>query len=419
MIFSNNTTSLGSMDIPMAEGYDSTIGGALALVESARNDMKMFTAMLDVDAREISMRESAYVNEAEIAALNEAAISGIFTKIKELLTKLVAKIKAIFHTFMSKINSLFLTDKQMVNKYGKEVVRKTNLDKMEVKWAKLNGHGSPLKTKLSIEATCTDFDKHIKECGKGATDDKKDSTERIEEYLKKVDSSFNDKSSFAEDYNDYWFDDVDTMELKDTDASSGRGLVTYLQDCSKEIRKREQDIRKINNNIDKAVKEIDKKANDLAKKSVGDDDEDGKKYTDESLSTAQKEANTLFEWAKAFQDATLMVLNGNITAVKKEYKQYKAAFMKAIAANDKKLEESAIYLDAVAEAAEQEVTDVLDKALSKEEISRLVSAASKNVADEGVSDDYDKLVYDNNQYVGRDAYAKAANESALFSEPLY
>ena len=41
MIFNSNTTSLGST-IPMAEGYDGSIGCAKALIESAQNDYAMF-----------------------------------------------------------------------------------------------------------------------------------------------------------------------------------------------------------------------------------------------------------------------------------------------------------------------------------------------------------------------------------------
>ena len=77
--------------------------------------------------------------------------------------------------------------------------------------------------------------------------------------------------------------------------------------------------------------------------------------------------------------------------------------MKAIAANDKKLEESALYLDAVAEAACQEVEDVISGALSTEELSKICNA-SKNVKDADVSDDPDKLTYGPNYYTRNGSY---------------
>ena len=119
MIFNTNTTSLGS-SIPMAEGYDGSIGCAKALVESARNDYAMFRAMLDV-------------NESEVYALSEATVGGIWSKIKELIQKLIAKIKSIFANFLAKFKSLYASDKKLIKDYGTKVIRK-RLDKMEIKW---------------------------------------------------------------------------------------------------------------------------------------------------------------------------------------------------------------------------------------------------------------------------------------------
>ena len=55
------------------------------------------------------------------------------------------------------------------------------------------------------------------------------------------------------------------------------------------------------------------------------------------------------------------------------------------------------YIDMVAEAACQEVEDVIQGAISDEELSK-ICAASKNVKDADVSDDYSKLTY------GQDCY---------------
>jgi hypothetical protein len=157
MIFNNNTTSLGG-NIPMAEGYDCSYGTALALVESARNDYAMFRAMLNVESRELQIRnESAgYVTEGEIMALTEATLGGIWNKIKELFSKLIAKIKAIFHTFLSKIDSLYKTDSQMVKKYKTEILRKGSIGNLEVKWRKVKE--SPLKTIQGDKLTIGDTD---------------------------------------------------------------------------------------------------------------------------------------------------------------------------------------------------------------------------------------------------------------------
>ena len=105
MIFDNNSTALGTMSLPVMEGYDADTGAARALIESARNDYAMFKAMLSVDSREcqIQQESSNYVVEGEITSLAEAAGAGIWQKIKDLFIKLGQKIKSIFTNFIARI----------------------------------------------------------------------------------------------------------------------------------------------------------------------------------------------------------------------------------------------------------------------------------------------------------------------------
>ena len=96
MIFDNNSTALGSIDIPVVEGYDCSTGAARALIESARNDYAMFNAMLKVDFREAHIERAGadnYVTEGELTSLTEATANGIWQKIKDLFKSLIAKIK--------------------------------------------------------------------------------------------------------------------------------------------------------------------------------------------------------------------------------------------------------------------------------------------------------------------------------------
>ena len=143
MIFNNNSTALGAMDIPVAEGYDFQTGTAMALIESARNDYAMFKAMLAVDSKECQIqRESAniegYVTEGEITSLAEAAAGGIWSKIVALFKKLIAKVKAIFNNFIARITGLFAKDATLVKKYKKQILAKGSaIDNMEVKFAKV------------------------------------------------------------------------------------------------------------------------------------------------------------------------------------------------------------------------------------------------------------------------------------------
>ena len=100
MIFDNNTTALGSsLDIPMAEGYDCSYGCAKALLDLAENDYAMFREMLNVEARDLQLQKTGYVQE-EVVALQEATIGGIWSKIKELFTKLIGKINEKGYTIV-------------------------------------------------------------------------------------------------------------------------------------------------------------------------------------------------------------------------------------------------------------------------------------------------------------------------------
>lgn len=440
MIFNNNTTSLSS-NIAMAEGYDGSCGAALALIESARNDYAMFRAMLDVDAREFQIqRESAgYVNEGELMALAESAGSGILNKIKELFKKLMAKIKAIFHTFISKIDSLYKSDKQMVKKYGKEINRKTNIGNLEVKWTKYDSNyiTDALKVK--------DYD--IQEDALKLWKEESDERELI--YAKPI--GVTDMDSFESDLDDKYADGGEESTEQIKDIGGMVSIMRFLDSYDKDLRnlnKKCNDFIKIAN---KVVKEVDKDAGKASKAIVNkndntmtgrfigvendpDNSKSGKKVNISDLGAdvvdedGIKEYNHAYEMAVAYQNVVLRATRWVLDTNKKQYKQNKAAFMKAIAANNKKLEESAVYLDAVAEAAEEEVENVISGALSKEELSKICNA-SLNVKDADVSDDPDRLTYGPDSYTDNLSYVRtdgsidteinSKSESAFFGQLLY
>lgn len=364
MIFNGNTTALNASTIPMAEGYDCSFGVSLALVESARNDLAVFRALVQADYKEMAIcKESTGVmQEGEIATLHEAVGGGIFKKIADLFRKLVAKIKSIFHNFMSKINGLTMKDKDLVKKYQGELARKRNLDKLEVKWRKVKGKIPEIGS--------------FKE-GEGWTED---SWDRVKYYLKKDVESV---SEYAKETIDDVLEDEDTVTLGS--VGGWRAAANFISDYAKEIKDFKSTVEKKTKELEKLVKDYDKKAGEAAKASVAD--KDNKEKADKV-----ETANKAYEMAQAYQTAALAYMQVSQQANTIVYKQNKAAFMKAVAANEKKLEESAVLLDAIAESAEQEVDDVINSALSKEELSDFC-AASKDVKDADVSDDPDKLTY--------------------------
>jgi hypothetical protein len=398
MIFSNNSTALGAGSIPMAEGYDCSFGPALALVEGARNDYAMFRAMLNVESRELQIRnESAgYVTEGEIAALAEAAGAGIWTKIKELFSKLVAKIKAIFHNFMAKLNSLTKSNKEMVKKYEKEILRKTNIGNLEVKWRKVKN--SP------IEHISSGLTVDFKEIQDDAANWKEEADERFKFF------AGSEPSEYENDMMEDFFDDEETLQIKEINGNI-RGICNYLSTFDKNKSNVTKFVNTITSSLTKLVNEANKAADQKAKDKASDDE--------------IKTANHVYDMAVAYQDWMLKMCSVTMNAIKIEYKQNKAAFMKAIAANDKKLEESAVLLNAIAEEAEQEVEDVISGSIDDVDLTN-TNNASTNVLDPGVSSDPDELVYaDDPDYTEADTAGtvdtnvNSREESAFFGKMLY
>ena len=408
MIFSGNTTALGASTIPMAEGYDCSYGTSLALVEAARNDLAVFQALVKADYQEMAIckESTGVVQEGEISALHEAVGGGIFKKIAELFKKLVAKVKAIFHNFMAKINGLTMKDKELVKKYQTELGRKRNLDKLEVKWRKLKGGNDSAADIFDITGNF-----------KGAEGWDEDSTERFKFYAKEFYNSDAESADevIKEAFEEY-LEDEDTVELKE--IGGWRALANFLTNYSKTSNEMQKKINKATTALEKLVKEYDKKANEAVKASVTDKENEDKAN---DVTNANKE----YDMAQAYQSVLLAGYSATTQILTISYKQNKAAFMKAVAASEKSLEEST-YVDAVAEAAEQEVEDVINGALSKEELSDF-TIASKDVKDADVSDDPDKLTYGPDCYTshpevwkGTDGtIGKGVDESAYFGALLW
>lgn len=419
MIFDANRTSLGS-SIPMAEGYDGTVGVAQALIESARNDYAMFRAMLDADARELSLRKSGYVAESEILALQEATGGSIWKKIAELFNKLIAKIKGIFANFLAKFRGLYMKDKELVKKYADQIMRKSNIGKMEIKWRKTtNGITKKVITELipdtevnGLEAltNISTWDEDIDKRWRSVTKNHKfigkecDDASDVKEVLEKK----------------VWADDSpDTYEFKDIFSGGARELIATFDGFSKLISDYEKSVKKTTSELDKKVKEYNKLANEAAKTYRETDNDENKEASDKASKT--------YDMAVVVNDVLLIVYNFYLDAGKELYKQTKAVFMKAVTVNNDKLAESSIYAQAVAEAAEQEVEDVISGALDADgrEMLASTSIASQDLnPGDGYELGYDPSNYSDNFVTPdkagyKDATTVGTEESSIFSSLLY
>ena len=399
MIFDSNMTALSASTVPMAEGYDCSYGAALALVESARNDLAVFRAMLNVDAKETAIRREngGYMTEAQYSIICESALTGIWTKIKEFFSKLIAKVKAIFHTLISKLDAIFKSNKELVKKYKEEVRRKSNIGKLEVKWRKIN------EGKVGeLAQAFPNFE--------GSAGWAEEQSDRNKKYMNNEDNV----SDYKEHLMNKVFEDEEPDTYKIEEIGGIGKIISDLEDSDKNLRDLNKYIRDTTKTLEKIVNDADKEAKNAAKEKPGDDDK-------------IKETNKVYDMALVYQSAGLAGLD-----VLKEFntirvKQLKAAFVKAIGANNSKLESSYVYLDALAEAAEQEVEDVINTAISSDgsELSEL-NNASRNVLDGGASDDPDRLVYGEDPDYERDKVDgtirtdySSREESAFFAAPLY
>lgn len=418
MIFDANTTSLGS-SIPMAEGYDGAVGVAQALIESARNDYAMFRAMLNADARELSLRKSGYVAESEILALQEATSGSIWKKIADLFNKLIAKIKGIFANFLAKFRGLYMKDKQLVKTYGDQIIRKSNIGKMEIKWRKTKTNIKDLITKLDPSA-------QVDSLVGSVTVDKwnEDTDERWKKVTQandEIGKECSDAAEVKEALEDkIWEDDSpDKYDFKDIFTGGARELVVAFDGFGKLISDYEKSVKKTTSELDKKVKEYNKLANEAAKK-YREDKEDEKKE-------ASDRANREYDMAVVVNNVMLTVYDFYIEAAKEIYKQTKAVFMKAVTVNNDKLAESSIYAQAVAEAAEQEVEDVISGALDADgrEMLASTSIASQDLnPGDGYELGYDPSNYSDNIVTPdkagyKDATTVGTEESSIFSSLLY
>ena len=383
MIFDNNSTALGAMNIPVAEGYDFQTGTARALIESARNDYAMFKAMLSVDSREcqIQQESAGYVMEGEITSLAEAAVGGIWQKIVDLFKKLIAKIKSIFSNFIARITGLVAKDKTLVKKYRKQILSKGSaIDKMEVKFAEVKV--DPLD---AIAKYTKDMVPDLQGVLKYYKEEKEDMVKEIYNDIMGIDADNN--SDFAEELHDYYFKEEDTDELKSFKLT-GPTLVNWMDNYGTKKKNIDRALHQIEQAVNRLVKDADKNVSTKAKAVDSEKPE---------TTTEMDDANHTYQAAIVLQECVQWAIKCSLNEIAFDYKQHKAAFMKAVTVNEKKLKENAEYYDAVAEAAAQEVDDVINGAISKEELSQF-NAASKNILDGDASDDpyaneYDKCSY--------------------------
>ena len=424
MIFESNTTMLGTLNIPMAEGYDCSTGVAQALIESAQNDMAMFRAMLEVDQREIMINKQTdgFVNESELLSLQEAAGKGIWQKIKDLFATLISKLKSIWSNFVAKLRGLYAKDATLVKKYKSQVLSKRNLDKMECKYAKLKSGKSIDSLFDGKDIPGTQSIDKVKTLYNADADTMRKNVYR-EVYSAAGDAE--DNKEFETKYHESFFDDAETGKFGESGYSM-INIINYLESYNKNVSKLQSTFNKEESNLKNLVKDAEK---NMSKEASGTKGDDGKTTVND---TALSDATSTYHAAQKYQEVYLLYNRCRINAITYLHKMLKAIFMKAVTVNDDKLNESTIYADAIAEAAATEVETVIKGAIASEEFSKF-NNASKNVKDGEVTDDYNALTYGPDCYTPSkscvptsgtvdskiDRKIGGKSEAAYFGSPLF
>lgn len=383
-VYSGNRTCLGSYDeseIVANENYFGEAGAMQIIAESVINDFAMFEAVISNDFQEVALGESY----AEIELLQEASISGMFDKIKELAKKAWEKIKGLFKTFITKITVLMTRDnKSLVKKYQKEIYRK-DLSKLKFKWEKPTGKS--IGSRLNADSLIT-----IIETAKNSGS--------IEDLEKKVnDSDFIDKvlsdltelknpsqSDFYKDVHEYMYEDEDEVEGMTSAVLSQ--IIETLTNSSKTLKAVKKTESNVNTFFNKLLSNIDKVRNEIAKDmptkekdnyagfgtvttKFGDEEKDfdiakTTRYATHkggSVSTVgemNKRANIIYDLVNKYQQGATLVCNAEMKETKFGIAQARRLFGKAAAFNPKSVKESYIIEEAFADALDYEFDSFME-----------------------------------------------------------
>jgi hypothetical protein len=279
-IYSNTRyDNLGDYNVDVAanESYNCVTGCAMALIEGYQNDFALFESAIHSD-----MAEIAAVNEG-YEVINEGA-KEIWSKLKEIFTKLLAKIKGIFKSFIAKISGVFADSAALHKKYGPVISKNSNWKNFKAKVRPFKGSGADVVGYINDKGTYKYRDCYwFNQTTGGKVGDinvsdivKKDSDiDQDDIYSAVVSASLSDDlknainggdiNDIGKEFMDIVFDDE---EVKD-DWSSGEILHSYIGDLLKDATKNEEKIKKCNANmestIEKIIKQINKEAENVSK----------------------------------------------------------------------------------------------------------------------------------------------------------
>ena len=386
-----NHFNLGGLpEVEMNEAYTTGVDMAIALVECKQNEFAVLQAGIKQD-----MCAAVCEDLEERETLNEATVSELGAKIKEILKKLLEKIKSIFHAFMAKVNSFFIDGEEMFKKYSGEIAKKNFSDfKLKVREFKRDKFNDLIKTTLDTTVTI-EYD-NVSSLTDEELNELMENDKLAEVAIEavftdaacKAMSIDDDLGNLEKEVEDYCFED---SEKKD-DWSSATiisanwigGLLTtkkFIEDIEKTNKSVETKIAKLLNDIDKDLRKVagtvgkDNSSYNVATRTITIKGGDGSK-ADYSVGKADTKASvaannrdktkinkvrsiTLIQaHVSKYQTVQIKAQNARLSCAKKAMAQAKKIFAAAVAYNPKK--ENYDFYTAVAESEEFDAAMALE-----------------------------------------------------------
>lgn len=369
-------------EVPVAKNFNGAYGLAEAMLESAKSEMAMFEAMLKVDAMEIKLNEQiTTLKEAEAIGgstplaiedkqaakeeLQKGTAAKVIEAIKKAIDWLIGKLKAAATAIYKKFTELIDRDGKMIKKHASALMHNADVvNKVEIKWAKVN------KSVFSSNAIMSKEDFSYS----GAVSQYKEDASARKEYYGLV-----EPKTYIDD------------EATDTTIGAAGGIqmmLHYVANGKKEIA-----------NFVKKIDELSKKLKAEAKSIKAD------------KKTHPEEGAKVYKMFNSYKEVVLKNMRTAQGCMVKEYKQARAAVVKAIGSVAKT---EATILAYMVEEAEYEVDDIFDTQIEKDPADvETVSAAPADILDTDVSNDPAAIEYDKVE--------SYSNESSIdfFSQPLF
>ena len=136
-LFGDNTTNLAESEIIPAAGFNAGTGLMEALIESANMDMKLYEAMMKVDALELKYRREGTLNESNMQVFRENTGARIAKALNKAMDWLIKKLEAFRVTFVTVMKKYFGKHgklRNMARKHRHNNKEKT--DEITVTWTK-------------------------------------------------------------------------------------------------------------------------------------------------------------------------------------------------------------------------------------------------------------------------------------------